>query len=277
MLNINRFLVALISFLILAACGGGGGNSASNSTGGTSGGITWLTWVGSANGQFVLDAAGNKYQFDAANGCMYLANNAVGPANFCLTADSASATGYASYGPTNCSNPGTNTSCNTATFDVMLTNNPTGTGCIAVLGNGGANSVYANTLSVTSGAAGFSIVAFVNSTAYTDYWSTIIPICGGSSPYAGSYTVEFQNASGTTCDGGIAANDTFTIDSGGLINSDTDQVSGNITSAGTGSFATSRMPTCKVSATITGAIKNVNGLWVITATARGISFSLTQM
>ncbi|MGH7241287.1 MAG: hypothetical protein ACREGB_03260, partial [Candidatus Saccharimonadales bacterium] len=145
----------VVSIALLAACGSGG--SPSSGGGVSSSSNSYLTWSGNANGAIVIDANGNEYEFSSTTGCMYLANGSGGgPANFCLTADSSSPTGYASYGPTNCLNPQSNSECSTASFNVELTNNPTGSGCIAVLGNGGVTTLVKDvqSLSVESGSTG---------------------------------------------------------------------------------------------------------------------------
>ena len=251
-----RWLILGGAFLLLAACSGGGGSS-------SSGGGAWLIWNNSGNGTIVLDANGNQYEFQATNGCMYLRNGNVGPANFCLTTDASSQTGYANYGATNCSSPSSNSNCNTASFDVVLTTNPSGSGCIAVLGNGGATSVVVYPLSVTSGSVnqpGFSIQQVTSASSFTLYWNGIIPICGGNNPYVGNYLFEGGSF--------IGNNAIVTVDSGGVIDYNggvDDQASGSINSNGSGGFTSygafpaQQWFTC----TINNAAKNANGLWVI--------------
>lgn len=266
----------------LVACGNGKGISTSSSNGSNAS----LTWVDNTNGNIVIDASGNQYIFSSASGCMYLKNNSEGPENFCLSADASSSTGYANYGATNCSNPSSNTDCNTAGFDVVLTNNPSGKGCIAVLGNGGANAIAVNPLSITSGSvnqSGFLIQSVKIATAFILYDEAsyspgnlgLIPICGGSNPYAGTYLYE---ASGYCPSPDIASNETLTIDSGGIIFSAADDTWGVITSSGSGSFDDNFPNRGGFVHTFTGATKGANNLWMLSGTGcSGISFTLSEM
>ncbi|MGD0445753.1 MAG: hypothetical protein ABSA39_17600 [Edaphobacter sp.] len=106
------------------------------------------SFTGSSNGTTVLDANGNEFYFSSSNGCMYQATSNDGPTGFCLTASASSSSGFAAYGPTNCTNPTTNSDCDVASFAVALTNNPVNSQeCIAVLTTGSATSTYVGVLS----------------------------------------------------------------------------------------------------------------------------------
>ena len=259
------YLAAATALSILAACGSG----TSSSTGGGGSGSSYVSWNGSDNGTEVLDANGNVYQFDAADGCMYGTHSGVGPSGFCLTT---SGSGYASYGPTNCSNPGGNSLCNTASFAVVLTNDSV-SGCRAVLTAGNSSSVTAKVLAVTSTGNGFNIQSSTTATAFTVYWNGDVPICGGSNSYQGSYTLAvtaptFGPSEGCAIDTSVGG--TFTIDSGGVIDNEKG-ATGLIKSDGTGTVYVNTVDPIQggggvATATVTAATRNGSGKWVMSGT-----------
>lgn len=273
--HLQKVMIGAAALLALAACGSG--SSSSSNSGGGSG---FITWSGSVNGNLVEDANGNDYQFDQSDGCMFGANTSVGPQGFCLTA---SGGGYAHYGATNCSNPGNNSLCNTASFNVMNTDNPAGGGCIAVLAAGGANTLTAQVLSVSNTGSGFDIQAGTRAGAFTVYWNGFVPVCGGSNPYEGTYQYGSTGvlAPGTGCTQQFnnvgAGSNPVTIDSGGVINQDAAEFSGTISSTGTGGFSAASVGGGTLGFTITGATKT-SGKWVISGTGGDCtgSWSLTQ-
>jgi hypothetical protein len=282
-----------VSLLLLAACGGGG----------SGGGAAYLSWTDSDNGTVVLDANGDAFQFSASTGCMFSKTNGLGPASFCLSQSSGSSTGFSAYGPTDCSSPSSNPACDAASFSVALTNDPAKAGsCIAVLTNGTSSSTSESPLAVTSVAGGFDITTASSATAWTGYWNDVVPICGGSSPYAGTYAGEYLNVGYVVS--GVASicvgvsngsgqlpspnqSTTLTVDSGGIINDDTNKLTGTIGSQGSGQFiapsvaANSSSSTCVPTVTITGAAKNPSGKWVLAGTETfagytGVAVTFTQ-
>lgn len=58
--NILSIMVTVLLF-VLPACGGGGGDSITS---------TYITWSGSANGEYVVDATGDMVRFEAGTGDM---------------------------------------------------------------------------------------------------------------------------------------------------------------------------------------------------------------
>lgn len=294
-LFLRRWLFAAsVLFVSGAACGSSAGSDA---TDGGASGAEFLTWTPSTNGKVVLDANGNSFEFQSSTGCMYSVQTMIGPDGFCLAASASSGTGYASYGATNCVNPSTNSDCNTATFDVIGTDNPSGTGCIAVLANGGASALTGVALGVTTAANVVSLIQTTKSPgAYKVYWNGIVPACGGTNPYAGSYTstTTAEKPYGWVSDEGgcvlSSANQeespflTVTVDSVGTIDNDTLQITGTLASDGTGSFvyptqASSTNADCIPTFTITG-VTGSKGHWVIAGTEafgnQTIPFSLTE-
>ena len=278
-------IFSLIS--LLAGCGG----SSSSSTPPPTSSNAELSWQGSSNGTYVMDANGISYYFSAKTGCMFSKSNNSGPANFCLTPTTAQTSGYAYYGATGCTNPTNNSACDSGSFAVVLTNNPLGTGCIAVLSSGTATSATGEALAVTSVTGGFDVLTSTTASAFTAYWNGMVPICGGSSPYVGTYTgtapasstychiVEGQFSGPTT-----ACTVNFTIDSGGVINAQKPAnglggISGSITANGTGQYVsfwtTTNLGTQQSNDTISSATKNSNGKWVLAVTGDG-SYSMTQ-
>jgi len=310
-----------IVFAFTVALAGCGVHSGSPSTTPTPSPDSDLSWANSANGTTVLDSSGTPYYFSAATGCMYNKNSKVGPDNFCLTPSTSQSTGYTYYGATGCTNPGSNSACNTATFDVLLTNNPSGTGCIAVLGNGTSSpTVLAAYLSVVENNNSFAIsgiqdlngyvgAVVPSATGYKTYWNGAIPDCGGSNTYAGTYTSttyatsnwqQFEgncltptpvntNARGSLVGGdrnadrrasvtsspNVAArsgNLTFTIDSGGIIDSEGSYLSGLVGSPVTttvidGAYVLPNGgPGCTPIVSITSATQNTAGKWIFAGT-----------
>lgn len=284
----KRHMTVLSAALLLGLaydCGGGG-----SSTGPS--GASYLNWAGSDNGAVVLDANGNGYHFDVSNGCMLSVTLGNGPAGFCLTSSSGSSTGFAAYGPTNCSNPSSNSLCNSAGFDVVPTIDPSKpSGCIAVLGNGSATSAVELPLAVTavSGGTQYNITTDKAPSAFAAYWNGLIPLCG-SNTYAGSYagTVPFGNtnwlASGTGCIRSTTSVNTaqlqLTIDGGGIINNNSAKITGLIASTGNGRFTAPTVyapgdTTCVPTYTITMTSRNGSGKWVLSGTWAFAGFDTT--
>ena len=274
--------------LLLAGCGG---SSTSGSGPTQPSASSELSWSGSANGTSVLDANGISYYFSAKTGCMFNQSNNYGPANFCLSPSTAQTSGFAYYGPTGCTNPTNNSACDSGSFAVVLTNNPSGTGCIAVLSSGTATSATGEALAVTNVTGGFDILTSTTATAFTAYWNGMVPICGGSSPYVGTYTGTAP-ASSTYChivEGQFGGTTTpcavnFTIDSGGVINaqkpaSGLGGISGSIAANGTGQYVsfwtTTNLGTQQSNDVIASATKNSNGKWVLAVTGDG-AYPMTQ-
>ena len=272
----NVFFAALtLSIgLLLAGCGG-------SSTGGTTptppASNSELSWSGSSNGTNVLDANGTPYYFSAKTGCMFNKNDNYGPANFCLTPSTSQTSGYTYYGATGC--PANDSACTTPTFDVVLTNNPSGAGCIAVLGNGSSNpTAIAGNITVVDTNGSFTIGGGTSATAYKSYWDGAIPICGGNNIYAGTYVSTTYATNGwvdiggrcttqspppTTRSGGL----TLTIDSGGVIDSDSSQLIGIVATPVSATTITSIAlavgANCTPTINITSATQNTSGKWVL--------------
>lgn len=273
--------MAITSLVLCAACSSGG------SSGGADGGSgnAFLTWADSANGVTVVDANGASFHFDA-DGCMYSSTTQLGPTGFCLTRSASSPTGLAAYGPTDCSNPTTNTDCDAASFDVLLTNDPAGANCIAVIGNGSATAIESMPLAVTQSNGSFLIQTNTSPSAYKAYWNGAIPGCGGSNPYAGSYTSTTTSAtpsgyvvtqSGCATTGSPTSQNTgapfvtLTIDSAGVIDSDALKITGTVSATGTGTFTSPDLSgigdaRCTPTFTITAATQGAGGKWTITGT-----------
>ena len=151
----NVVFSALILSLGVFLAGCGKSNSASDASVVQSG---KLSWVSSSNSIYVLDAKGTPYYFSAKTGCMFDKNNNNGPANFCLTPSTSQSSGYMLSGSTGCANPASNTACNIANFAVVLTNNPSGAGCIAALGTGGSSpTAIAGSIAVVDADGSFTI------------------------------------------------------------------------------------------------------------------------
>ncbi len=286
------FSAVILSFgVFIAGCGKG--NSAS---GGSTTQSRELSWSGSSNGAYVLDTHGTPYYFSAKTGCMFDKNDNNGPVNFCLTPSTSQSSGYMLSGATGCANPASNTACNAATFDVVLTNNPSGAGCVAVLGNGSSSpTAIAGSIAVVHTDGSFTIGGGTSATAYKTYWDGTIPLCGGSSTYAGTYTSTNYSASGwTTANGSCVMQSpppttrsgslTLTIDSGGIIDSETSKVIGIVASpANTTTMQAAAVAVggnCTPIVNITSATQNGSNKWVFagTETFAGVStpFTMTQ-
>ena len=240
----------VVGLCVLSACGGGGGGDEVATVPGQ------VNWTNNNNGSTVIDGNGATFYFSAGNGCMYSTINSVGPAGFCLTNTSSST------GPTNCSNPSSNTSCDASSFRVFLTAPLSGGGCIAVLGaavpqtylgpTGATHATYSQTqpLNVTSTGGGFQIQTYKTygatssnagaPTAYMAYWNAQIPACGGSHARAGTYTLQVN----ATCSSGPISNNAFiytttiTVDShGAIVDNGTRRIWGTLGASGdSGSF-----------------------------------------
>ncbi|HUZ05726.1 MAG TPA: hypothetical protein VMU62_10240 [Acidobacteriaceae bacterium] len=252
--------------------------------------------MSSSNSIYVLDAKGTPYYFSAKTGCMFDKNNNNGPANFCLTPSTSQSSGYMLSGSTGCANPASNTACNIANFAVVLTNNPSGAGCIAVLGTGGSSpTAIAGSIAVVDADGSFTIGGGTAATAYKTYWNGAIPICGGNNIYAGTYTSTNYSASGwTTANGSCVLQSpppttrsgslTLTIDSGGIIDSETSKVIGIVASnANTTTMQAAAVATgsnCTPGITIASVTKSGSGKWAFsgTETFAGVStpFTMTQ-
>lgn len=275
--NTAGIVALLFVCLLLSGCGstGSSGTSPTQTTQNSD-----LSWTGSSNQTIVLDANGVPYYFRASTGCMLGKNNNLGPANFCLTPSSSQASGYAPYGATGC--PSGDSACTTSTFNVVLTNNPAGTGCIAVLGNGSSNpNVVAGAITVTDTNGSFTIGGGPSATAYKTYWDGAIPICGGSSVYAGTYTSSDYSATGwTTANGSCvtpyppptarSGSATLIIDSGGIVDSEASKLIGIIgtpVSASTiVSTAVAVGANCTPTITNISMAQNASGKWLLSGT-----------
>lgn len=278
--RVRRLSCSILAAALLALIAACGSSSSSSSDNGGDSSPSFVSWTGSVNDTLVLDANGNDFKFDASDGCMFGANTAVGPAGFCLTVIGS---GYAASGATNCSDPANNSLCDTGTFKVLLTDNPAGGGCIAVLSAGAAGSVTAQVLAVSNTGSGFDIQTGTSAGAFTVHWNGFVPICGGSNQYAGSY----QYASTGVLGPGIgctqqfnnvgAANNLTSIDSGGVINNDSAEFSGLIAAAGTGSFTAQGTSGGTLTFTI-NSVSQAGGKWTIAGTGGDCtgSWSLTQ-
>ncbi len=284
--------VSLSIGLLLAGCGGSSTSGGTTPTPPTSN--SELSWSGSSNGTYVLDANGTPYYFSAKTGCMFDKNDNYGPANFCLTPSTSQTSGYTYYGATGCTNPASNSACNTPTFDVVLTNNPSGAGCIAVLGNGSSNpTAIAGAITVVDTNGSFTIGGGTSATAYRTYWDGAIPICGGNNIYAGTYVSTnystFSYLIGGSCvltsqTTTRSGNLTLTIDSGGIIDSDASKVIGIVASPAnttTMQAATAVVGTnCTPVVNITSVTQNASNKWVFAGSEvfAGVTtpFSATQ-
>ena len=285
--------VSLSIGLLLAGCGG-------SSTGGTTPtpptSNSELSWSGSSNGTYVLDANGTPYYFSAKTGCMFDKNDNYGPANFCLTPSTSQTSGYTYYGATGCTNPASNSACNTPTFDVVLTNNPSGAGCIAVLGNGSSSpTAIAGAITVVDTNGSFTIGGGTSATAYKAYWDGAIPICGGNNIYAGTYvSTDYATNGWATANGRCVTQSpppatrsgsaTLTIDSGGIIDSDAGQLIGliatPISSTGITGIQLAVGADCTPMLNFTSVTQNTSGKWVFTGTESlagdSTPFTMTQ-
>lgn len=254
----------------------------------------YLTWYGNDNADVVIDATGGRFRFAANNGCLYAQTTGVGPSGFCLTASASSATGFAGYGPTGCANPTTNAACDRAGFDVVLTPDPANaSGCIAVIGDGAANATVERPIAVTAVSGGFDVQGQTSATAFTTYWNGVIPYCDGVSPYAGSYAGTYtsigyvvgSSACSAASGQGTSTPLAFTIDTGGIIDDDTADLTGLLGDAGTGSFTAPDLSStgatgCTPTFTIASAAKNGAGKWVLSGSyalaGATSSFTATQ-
>ncbi len=285
------YAVILSLGVFIAGCG-----KSNSASGGSTAQSGKLSWSGSSNGTIVLDTHGTPYYFSAKTGCMFDKNDNNGPANFCLTPSTSESSGYMLSGATGCANPASNTACNTATFDVVLTNNPSGAGCIAALGNGSSSpTTIAGSIAVAHTDGSFTIGGETSATAYKTYWDGTIPICGGSSTYAGTYTSTNYSASGwTTANGSCVMQSpppttrsgslTLTIDSGGIIDSEGSKLIGIVASpANTTTLQAAAVAAggnCTPGITITNVTKSESGKWAFSGTEvfAGVStpFTMTQ-
>lgn len=257
--------VEVVCALALAGCGSGDDNGSSSAA---------VSWAGSDNGIWVVDALGAEYEFDALYGCMqYLGgvfvsdDPKVGP---CL--EHASPAGFANWGNTNCGYQSHLFGCDSALFGIYLTNDPNSpTQCMAVIGTSeGVRSVTGKALIVSPAyeAIRLFFVELAPQSFFSLYWDGTIPICGGHSPFTGTYI-----GTGTYC--GVEEALQFQIDSGGVIHNDTTQISGVVSSDGTGEFrqsspAVSQCPTNEF--TISSGTQDEQGAWVLS----GANFSVTQ-
>jgi hypothetical protein len=178
-----------------------------------------------------------------------------------------------------------------------------------VLGDGSATvSVGLQSLALTETGSGFSIGTTASPTAYAVYWNGVIPRCDNTSPFAGSYT---GTITGDTCPAGYtddptnpatcngsnsvtkqattaaAGNLSFTIDSAGQIDEETDKVQGIVTSNGVGtviSVGAGCGQAC-TEYTVGAAAQNGSGKWVLSGAgtlvksaldANAYTFSVTQ-
>jgi hypothetical protein len=143
---------------------------------------------------------------------------------------SSNTSGYENTGATNCVDPSNNSTCTLANFDVVLTSDPnSSSGCIAVLGyQAGPTTNQSTNVSVVLATGSVGITTSDTASAFKYYGGGAIvgagsgiPICGGNSSYAGTYT-------GSTT--GLWAGQTLTamVDSGGnfLMDSSTDPSEG---------------------------------------------------
>lgn len=291
----NVFFAAVILSIgtLLSGCGG---SSASSTSPTPTSSNAELSWSGSANGTYVLDSSGTPYYFSAKTGCMFDKNSNSGPANFCLTPSTSQTSGYTYTGATGCTNPSSNSACNTPQFDVVLTNNPAGTGCIAVLGNGNSSATtIAGAMSVTDTNGSFDIGGTATPSAYKAYWDGAIPICSGNNVYVGTYVSTDYAANGwivangqcdtqfpppTTRSGTL----TLTIDSGGIIDSDASKIIGIVANpANTTTMQAAAVTVganCTPMVTITSVTQNSSSKWVFAGTEAlaGLTtpFSATQ-
>ncbi len=284
-------LAMIGAFVGMSGCGG---SSSSGTSPTQTSANSELSWSGSANGSIVLDANGTPYYFSATTGCMFNKNSNAGPANFCLTPSTSQSSGYTYYGSTGC--PSGDSACTTPTFDVVLTNNPSGAGCIAVLGNGSSSpTAIAGAITVVDTNGSFTVGGGSSATAYKTYWDGAIPICGGSSVYAGTYTSTNYSATGwTTANGSCvtpypppttrSGNITLTIDSGGIIDSDTSKLIGVVASPVSATVLNSSAVAvggnCTPEVSIASVTQNAAGKWVFSGSEifAGVTtpFSATQ-
>lgn len=249
---IARVLLVLAGSSLLLGCGGGA--MGTQQTVGSQQPATAEQLPNNANGADILDASGNAYYFDT-HSQMHQAGTNTLLSNFWLN--------WSPPEPATYPLPGAEDSCGSIVicpgfvtpFEVILTNNPAGADCIAVLATyvnastsppplSGWETEYFLPLSVNPASYGSASIA-KTVTAYKTYWNGNIPICGGNSPYAGSYTSTDTSsaafASGWTLSNGkcvaqspITSRDTgapyvnFTIDSGGAVDSESSHITGSM-------------------------------------------------
>jgi len=247
-----------------------------------------LAWPGNENGADVQDALGNHYQFVASTGCVDVPVSASQRVtSFCLKPNAATPSGYESWGATGCTGYfGTDrVHCDAGSFGVYLTHVPGNpSACMAVFGTTLEPSVSGTALDLNyDGNAPVPVQGETTTTvfSYTAYWDGTIPICGGTNPYAGTYTgdaayaASVENGACVASAGGAAHEALqFQIDSGGLIDDDGLEVSGSIDSTGAGSFTQQALglSQCNGAFTITSASQNSAGKWVLS----GTNFQVTQ-
>ncbi len=282
-------LLTLAFASLLAGCGGGILGTASK---------TAEQLPNNANGATILDANGNQFYFDT-HGAMHQAGTNTLLSNFQLNWQPSQPGTYPLPGVVGvcgavprCPGPVT-------PMDIVLTNNASGSGCMAVLAIQAGFSINPPTfnnwetesflgVSVNPASYGSAKVS-TTATAYKTYWNGDIPLCGGSSPYAGTYTSTDTSsaafASGWTISNGkcvaqtkITSRDTgapyvsFLIDSGGAVDSESIQITGSINtpvdqSAMIGADVGSQTDTsCTPMISVTGITQNSTGKWVLTGT-----------
>ena len=284
--NPLRLVPLLVTFAFVSACGGGGDDSALSVPG-------QVIWSASDNGSTVLDGNGATFYFSASSGCLYSTLDGVGPAGFCLTSTSGTT------GPTGCTNPASNTSCDAASFRVWYTHASSGPGCIAVLGAlvtqnyyGPSGTLYSTVTQVqplnitynngfyiqTYRTYGFTSSNATAPTVYSAYWNGQIPSCIGPSslaPYVAGYTLTTAATCsnfGTVTNASHVYSAPIAIDASGLITDNgTKRIWGTINSGGTGSFT--GLPSATISSTerftvytIGSAAQNGSGKWVLQGT-----------
>ncbi len=306
-LRFARIFVVFVGATLLAGCGGG-----SMMPPGSSHPVGTFSWPNNANGSMVLDATGNQFYFGATSGIMYQANTNIQLSNFTISPKAAQTGVYPVTGNEGFCSPGICPALGLP-FDVMLTNNPAGSGCMAVL----ASNIFSFSenfpptfltpdffmgMTISTAPYGFS-TSTTTVTAYKTYWAGNLPICGGSSPYVGTYTSTDTSsasfASGwTTSNGTCVAQSSstsrntgppyvaFTIDSGGVVDSETSKIVGSIVTPITNSVLASPYvgslhdATCAPVVSITNATQNASNKWVFTGTETfaGVStpFTATQ-
>ena len=282
-----RVLLVLAGSSLLLGCGGGAM--------GTQPPASAQQMPNNANGATVLDASGGRFYFSAKGGLYQVGTN-TSLSNFGLSPQEIQAGQYPLQGSEGYCSPGVCAAL-VSLFDVVLTKNPAGAGCVAVLAINGIQgslprlSVYPTFfmgLTISTAPYGFSAPS-KTVTAYKTYWNGNIPICGGNSPYAGAYTSTDTSsaafASGWTLSGGkcvaqtqITSRDTgapyvnFTIDSGGVVDSESSQITGSMntpvnTSSIIGAVVASQTDaSCTPVVNVTSMTQNSAGKWVLVGT-----------
>jgi hypothetical protein len=276
----TRGLVCLLCCLMLWSCGTSG--SPDLPSDGQPNLPGYISWAGSDNMTWVFDALGNPYQFSGSTGCIYLPVYGNSGNGLCLNI--ATPTAYATWGRTHCGYSLQLPYCDTDNFAVYLTADPRNPpNCMAVLGtsNNTGSTITGKALSVypSGGTNALFDVVLTTPTTYSAYWDKSIPICGGSSKFAGTYlgtaTYSSSQNSGTCPMGQSQLPLQLTVDSGGVLNSDELQISGAIDIDGTGSFTQSArgLNQCGDGTfAISSIAQTSEGKWVLS----GANFTLTQ-